>query len=92
MQFKELKPGECFRLTGDPEIMMKVSGDRYLRSSREPITGKLLMEDITTPKILVYPCKCKRFQKSLTREEQEAVDAIVADGNIPVLSQFFERA
>jgi hypothetical protein len=91
MQFKDLEAGECFRIMGDDEVLIKISSGRYIRSTREAISKKLLIGEIGTVRILVYPCRCKGFYRILSEEERLAIEALLSgDTEISSLEHIFD--
>ncbi len=91
MQFRELKTGECFRTIGDDEVSIKISSGRYVRSIREAISEKLLIGEMTTLRIVVYPCGCRNFYRILSEEERLAIEALInGDTEISEFEHIFE--
>lgn len=91
MQFKDLEIGNCFRFTGDSEVMMKVASDRYIRAVREMANGRLLCQDIGTVNIVVIPCKCSLLYRILTEDERRTLEDVISKGGVDIhKSHIFE--
>ena len=92
MQFKNMEIGQCFRIVGDSDVLMKVAPDLYVRAVREVSSGSLLCQSIGTVNLIVQSCKCNQFFRILSETERRVIEEVISKNGIDVdFSHVFER-